>query len=539
MIIDKVESFWTPEDKAKLVEIHKQQVAVLNSLRIDRETRRAPNINILNELGKLDEQERDLRLAVEARYISANNQRAILADAKEIINAIEKEDYLSLVAERFKHIATLQANGAREDSLDILRELAVENYKNCYSFFLSSLRVQLNALADNGNGEEKVYALIDKRVSLWYVRPLPDYFPLAHGKATDALSFMNSRGAEIDSVTGDAKIDKFGVQLVILKLRDLKASLGINTDKLLSTAIAAFTDQNDFRHSKTHPPKREVTIPLKEYVRLLGYDIDEHETSTPEEAAKEKKRAKNQFDNARKAIKKDLDIIHASTLTWEEPIKEGHFGKKETRNFDRVSLVTRTSLGSGVIRISFSPEIADYLAARNLITQYPTKLLGIPATKPTAYYIGRKLAEHYNLDNNQINKTHDRISIPALLAVTNLPTFEQVQAKDRGHWEERIKEPLEQALDTLTNEVGFLKNWEYTHAKGVKLTEEEAGNINSYAAFSKLYLLFDPADKVDHTTRILEKQAAREKAIEKYKTKRKAAGKKKTTNKDSNTKGQD
>ena len=515
MIIDKVLPYWTEEDRQRLEEIQRGQDSLITALTTERVETNRPNLNQLNKWHRLEEDANRLRAEVEDRYIKAHSKKAILADVEEIVTAIEKADYLARVAEQISQIATLKAEGATEDSLATLRTLATENYINCYNYVLYFLRVQLNALAEDEEGTDKIRAIVEKRVALWYVKPQPAYIPMAHGKATDALAFMSTKNAEIDRITGNATIDKFGVQLVIMNMRELQTTLGISTDKLLSTAIATFTQHNDFRHLKGKEPKREVTIPLREYAQLLGYDVEEHETSTPEEAEREKKRAKAQLDNARKAIRKDLDIIHASTLTWEEPIK----GK--ARDFARVSLVTFTGIRNGEIKIAFSPEIASYLAERNLITQYPTKLLKISGRQPTAYYIGRKLAEHYNIDNNQIRGTHDRISIPKLLEVADLASYEEVQKKDRGHWVERIKEPLEQALDTLTQE-GVLKDWKYTHARGVDLTEEEAYSITSYEDFIKLYLHFTPADKVDHTERITAKQEARAEARKK---------RKKTTNK--------
>ena len=112
------------------------------------------------------------------------------------------------------------------------------------------------------------------------------------------------------------------------------------------------------------------------------------------------------------------------------------------------------------------------------------------------------------MDSNQIKGTADRISVPNLLAVTDLPSYEEVQRKDRGHWENRIKRYFEEALDTLTQE-GILKDWEYTHAKGVPLTDEEAANITSYNKFIKLYLHFTPADEGDHAERIAAKEKAK------------------------------
>lgn len=510
MIIDKVRPYWTAEDQQRLADLQGELDQTVARMTREREQTNRPDLKGLAQIQKLDKAIEELRGEVEARYIKATSKKAILDDVRDIVNAIEKADFLARIAERHSQLATLRAEGAEEDSLAPLKKFTVENFENCYSYILYFLRVQLNALADDEDSIDGVRAIIEKRVALWYVKPHPDFLPMAHGKATDALAFMSTRNAEVDRITGNATIDRFGVQLAIVKLRELHATLGISTDKLLSTAIALFTQQNDFRHTKTKDPKREVTINLREYAQLLGYDVEEHSTTTPEEAEREKKRAKAQLDNARKAIKKDLDIIHASTLTWEEPIRGS------SRDFDRISLVTRTAIRNGEIKIAFSPEIASYLAERNLITQYPTKLLRISGRQPTAYYIGRKLAEHYNIDNNQIRGTHDRISIPKLLEVADLDTYEEVQKKDRGHWVERIKEPLEKALDTLTQE-GVLKDWKYTHAKGVDLTEEEAYNITSYEDFAQLYLHFTPADKVDHTERIQAKQEARAEARQKKK----------------------
>lgn len=506
MIIDKVKPYWTEEDKQRLKEIRLEEDRIINDLN----TQRLED----QETGELSERARDLLFKmdtvfqkgndlyneVDARYIKSHTKKELLADAEEIINALEKADFLAEIANWAKHISK------REDSFsEMLKKYHTESYENCYLFISHKVEVQLNALAGDEKATAKIQALTEKRVSLWYIKPNPAFLPMAHGTATDALAYMNTRNASIDPITGNATIEKLGVQLVILKLKELRGALGMSTDKLFSTAVATFTQQNHLEHAKPETLKREVIIDLKNYAQLLGYDVLEHETTTPEEAEREKKRAKAQLDNARKAINKDLDILHASTLTWREPIK----GK--TGDFIRISLVSQTRISNGKIGIAFTPEIASYLADKNIITQYPTKLLGLDNRNHTAYYIGRKLSEHYNIDNNQIKGTHDRLSIPALLAVTDLPTYEYIQKTDRGHWVERIKEPLERALDTLTQE-GILKDWKYTHARGIDLTEEEAYNITRYEDFSKLYILFSPADTVDHTERITKKQKAKAEA---------------------------
>lgn len=505
MIIDKVRPYRTEEEQKRIEEIRAEQDKLYSSM---------GRVYDIKKWYALEDEVDKIAREVEARYIKSHSKKGILADVEEIVNAIEKKDFTNHLSARISQIATLKEKGAKEETLAPFRELTTENYINCYDYILIFLRVQLNALADDEDGTEKALNIVGKRVARWYVKPQPAYIPMAHGRATDAFAFMSPKDMEVDRITGNANIDKFGVQLAIMKLEELNTMLSINTRKLLLFAIATFTQQNDFRHTKTQLPRREVSIPLKEYAQLLGYDIKEHETGTPEEAEREKKRAKNELDNARKKIKKDLDLIHASTLTWEEPVK----GK--VKDYSRISLVTFTGIHNGEIKIAFSPEIAGYLAEKNVITQFPVKLLGLDARDPTPFYIGLKLIMHYNMDNNQIRGTNDRISIAKLLEVANLQSYEEVQAKDRGHWAERIKDPLEKALDTLTQE-GILKDWKYTHAKGIPLTEEEAYNITNYKDFEKLYLLFIPAEKVDHTERIEAKQEARAEAKRKKSTTKK------------------
>lgn len=509
MIIDKVKPFWTEEELLSLRELYQKTDALLADLQISRQRGEQIDTDFLRLWEDLADADDRIRGEVEQRYLSARSKKELLADVEEIVAAITKEDFQEVIAERLAQVSAYRTQGATAEQLTPLAEFAKENYENCYGFILQNLRVQLNGLGEDG--AERLRAIVDKRASLWYVKTTPEFMPMVHGKATDALAFMNSRNAKVDPITGEGTLNKFGVELAILKLISLQATLSPNTDKLLSTALATFTKRNDFRHLNGKEPNRRVSIPLKDYARLLGYEVDERETSTPQEAEREKKRAKNQLDNARKAVRKDLDIIHASTLTWEEPIR----GKG--RDFGRVSIVTYTGIKNGEIQIHFSPEIASYLAERNLITQYPTKLLSLDSRKTTAYYVGRKLNEHYYIDNNQVRGTADRISIPALLAVTDLASYEEVQKKDRGHWQERIKEPLERALDELTA-AQILKDWKYTHARGVDLTDEEAENITSYSDYSKLYLHFTLAGAADQADRIKAKQAAAGK--KKYKKKR-------------------
>ena len=57
-----------------------------------------------------------------------------------------------------------------------------------------------------------------------------------------------------------------------------------------------------------------------------------------------------------------------------------------------------------------------------------------------------------------------------------------------SHWENRIKTPLETALDSCVR-AGVLDGWEYCGAKKAKLSDSEV-DIGDYATFIGLYVRF-------------------------------------------------
>ena len=167
--------------------------------------------------------------------------------------------------------------------------------------------------------------------------------------------------------------------------------------------------------------------------------------------------------------------------------------------------------------------MAEYLKQLPL-TQYPQGLLTIDARSENAYRLGLKMAEHYSIDNNQIRGTANRLKVGSLLTVTNLPTIEELQNEKQDNsrqWYARTKEPFEKALDALTGKV--ISNWEYTRAKGEKLTEEEAYNITDYETFLSLYVQFELLEAPEHKERLArraeEKKAAAAKSAAKRKRK--------------------
>jgi hypothetical protein len=346
-------------------------------------------------------------------------------------------------------------------------------------------------------------------------KPLDDYIVMYHGKPTTALAAMSSRRAEINAITGTAKIESKGVKLSLHKFADLKGALGINTHKLFSVGAIGFTALNSPADLKTKRMEYRITIPLEEYCLQCGYDIVERPMGTAEEQAREKKRAANALKDAKKRIRRDLEILSSCRLTWEET--NARF--KNKGDFDNVAIIGSHGIRQGYIYMVFDPFFSEYLVQLP-ITQYPLSLLGVDARNPTAYNIGLKMAIHYSIDNNQKIGTCDRLKVISLLEATDLPTYETV-LEQRASWEYRLKEPLENALDHLT-QINFLKDWRYCKPKGETLEDADA-DFTDYETWADTLLQFEMTNAPNHEERL-------QKLEEEKKATRKAAGKKKKAN---------
>ena len=336
------------------------------------------------------------------------------------------------------------------------------------------------------------------------------FLPVLHGKATKSLASMTGKPLIENPINNTRVLDTGEVKLVIEKYT---GKLGVSTHKLFNTAVMEFTNINHTGEDNREVRSTSVFIPLREYISLCGVDIEIHETDTPEEAEKEAKRAKNALDNARKKIKKDLEFLFASSLTWSEKVKS-----KKTEDFVSVRLLEAIGIKNGYIQVTFAQRFADYLILLP-IGQYSKALLGIDERNPNAYSMGLKIDEHYNMDNNIIQGTAQLLKVKTLLAVTSLPSIEDVR-EQRTSWEKRIKEPFENSLDALTA-CGFLEDWEYCKPKGEAMTDEEATALTTYEIWSGTLIKFTLKDAPDHTARLEAKKERQKARQEKQKKKKK------------------
>ena len=190
---------------------------------------------------------------------------------------------------------------------------------------------------------------------------------------------------------------------------------------------------------------------------------------------------KNLMKDVRGKINDQLDVLYSLSLSWSEK-------KGRVSDYQDVRLLQRKGVKRGMISIQFSDDIARYLLC-SYVMQYPEALLSIDERSPRAYRVGYKLAYHSSVRRNIERGTADIISVSALLdACGDIPDFDEVQKTDRGHWENRIKTPLETALDSCVR-AGVLDGWEYCGAKKAKLSDSEV-DIGDYATFIGLYVRF-------------------------------------------------
>lgn len=312
--------------------------------------------------------------------------------------------------------------------------------------------------------------------------------PMPHGKSVDATAKVVGKKFTRDKITGEGTYNLDGV-LFGLKKGD---RLSVGVSKLQCLAIAEFAKINHISNAVKEPKNLRVIYSLKEYATLCGYDVQAEKKSTPEEQAIENTKVKNSLDNVRKKVKNDLTSLMNLSISWDEKVK----GK--STSFGIVRPFGAAFIKNGYITLDFGLAFAQYLV-QCPITQYPLALLAIDERNSNAYQMGYKMTLRANMDNNIIKETDNLLKVSTLLKETDLPTISEVRAAGKT-FHERIKEPFERCLDILV-ENGFLADWEYTHSKGVAMTDKEA-DPDTYEKWAGYLLKFTLKDKPDHTPRL-------------------------------------
>ena len=307
-------------------------------------------------------------------------------------------------------------------------------------------------------------------LGLYQANPLSIMFS---GKALHALGQARTVG-KIDNIRRNLNIN--GVTIFLKNFKEI-SSLGVAEQKIFRYIIAAFTEKNS---TGTQNPqlRQRLFLSLSDYAKVTGTDIS----------------TEDRLKNFKKKLKKNLDNLKEdTTFSWTETIK----GKD--KSYTNISFISGYRITKDTIVVELSLSAAEYLVSLNTFIQYPRSLYIIDDRDYNAFAIGEALARHYSMNNNVIRGTEQMISVLKLLECTSFPSYETIKSKRWG-WERNIKEPLEKALEHL-HQCGTIKDWCYSKAKGIRLTDEEAYQITSYEKFVSLYIWYELTEYPEHSER--------------------------------------
>lgn len=329
------------------------------------------------------------------------------------------------------------------------------------------------------------------------------FWSTVHGKGTDSVTAMIGEEIAENKINNTGVIESGKAQLVLDEFNKLTGKkFGVSADKLLKTIIARFTELNHTGHSTKKIRQTDIIIPLREYALRCGYDIEIHETATPEEAEREAKRAENKLKDARKKINRDLRILYAASLSWSE--KRG--------DYMDVRLIEGKGIRNGNIHVRLAQAFSEYLINCPL-TKYPTALLAMDERNSNAYCMAVKMSTHYNMDNNQERGTAQLLKVKTLLEYVKLPSLADCKRLGKS-WTERIKEPFELSLEKNVQD-GILTDWRYSRPRGEELSDEEATNFPDFDKWANTLIYFTLKDAPDHTERLARKAEAKAKITKK------------------------
>jgi len=249
---------------------------------------------------------------------------------------------------------------------------------------------------------------------------------------------------------------------------------------------------------------RAVSLSVKEYMEISGL--------------KDRKTAKKQVEEAVKTL---FNLY----LTWKD---NGENGKSPipyayVRILDAIGVDIDNPVNNGVVCVKFSTDIAKYLSKAQIML-YPQKLYTINSKLHThSFYMGRKLAEHHNMNINK--KNSNRISVKKLLeALPDMPTYKDVMGK-AGQVTKRIIDPFEKNIEALVTEYDVLESWHYCIKNGAPIPEEQLKNYD-YKTWITWQIEFKLVDYPNQEERIKQIKERRKKATKKKTEKKEKLSKK-------------
>lgn len=222
----------------------------------------------------------------------------------------------------------------------------------------------------------------------------------------------------------------------------------LNTYRLLDFLIWQLDVSNrppDSEDEYISPLCTQLTLPLEQYIRCCGYEA--------EITASKRK-------DSQKEVQKDLRLLCATQIGWDDG--------------GAVRILDTGCVRNGQIIVDFSQRMATHLLQKCPYMWYPLKLMQLSGKSLLAYSLGRSMALHSSIINNQRRGTDQTYSVRRLLQYCrSLPTLDEVQARN-GNYRQAIIRPFTAALDRLEDLEIIGWNWKINEG------EEFPKNYNDF-----------------------------------------------------------
>ena len=222
----------------------------------------------------------------------------------------------------------------------------------------------------------------------------------------------------------------------------------LNTYRLLDFLIWQLDVSNrppDSEDEYISPLCTQLTLPLEQYIRCCGYEA--------EITASKRK-------DSQKEVQKDLRLLCATQIGWDDG--------------GAVRILDTGCVRNGQIIVDFSQRMATHLLQKCPYMWYPLKLMQLSGKSLLSYSLGRSMALHSSIINNQRRGTDQTYSVRRLLQYCrSLPTLDEVQARN-GNYRQAIIRPFTAALDRLEDLEIIGWNWKINEG------EEFPKNYNDF-----------------------------------------------------------
>ena len=307
------------------------------------------------------------------------------------------------------------------------------------------------------------------------------YSKLLQGKATNALAHVSKRGITPNPITGMGDITTAeGVDISFKNFNGIV--LNVPTHKVLDALTIKLSNNFPYGENvsaETIDRHRNVELSIDEYMGLCQI--------------KDPKEARQQLKNA-------VLTLYDVSLEWDEIRYTTPEGKKKRKKEAthwkaRIIDMAGSDIGQdpikhGKVSVKFTFDIAKYFS-QAFIMPYPDKLLSINAKyNPHSYYIGRKMAEHHNMNIGKDNS--NRIAVKTLLdCLPDLPKYDEIMDAAR-QVTKRIIMPFERDLIALKDTYGIITSWRYCNKNGEPLADEQIVSY-SYDTWTQWLIEFELA----------------------------------------------